>query len=96
MPALTLSALTVYPIKSAGGIPVTEWDVDGFGLRHDRRWMVVDPRGRMVTQRTYPRLALARPALEGERLVVRGCDQDPARASASTRRRRRAPGDHLE
>ena len=65
MPALTLSALTVYPIKSAGGIPVTEWDVDGFGLRHDRRWMVVDPRGRMVTQRTHPRLALARPALEG-------------------------------
>jgi MOSC domain-containing protein len=72
MPALALSALTVYPIKSAGGIPVTDWEVDGFGLRHDRRWMVVDPRGRMITQRTHPRLALARPALEGDRLVVRG------------------------
>jgi uncharacterized protein len=77
MPALTLSALVVYPIKSAGGIPVTAWDVDGFGLRHDRRWMVVDPSGRMVTQRTHPRLALARPAFEDDRLVVRGPGLDP-------------------
>ena len=91
MPALTLSGLVVYPIKSAGGIPAETWEVDDFGLRHDRRWMVVDGRGRMVTQRTYPRLALARPAIEGERLVVRGGDQDllvlplrPAPAASST------------
>jgi|SoiMethySBSTD1v2_1073268.scaffolds.fasta_scaffold681679_2 MOSC domain-containing protein len=72
MPAPILSALNVYPIKSVGGIAAQEWAVDDFGLRYDRRWMVVDSRGRMVTQRTHPRLALARPAIEGERLVVRG------------------------
>ncbi len=77
MPALTLSGLTVYPIKSAGGIPAETWEVDDFGLRHDRRWMLVDGRGRMITQRTHPRLALARPAIEGEHLVVRGGDQAP-------------------
>ena len=71
MPALTLSSLVVYPIKSAGGISVREWEVDAFGLRYDRRWMVVDCRGRMVTQRTHPRLALVRPAIEGDRLVIR-------------------------
>jgi len=77
MPALTLSGLYVYPIKSAGGIPTDRWEVDAFGLRYDRRWMLVDGRGRMVTQRTHPRLALARPAIEGDRLVVRGGDQEP-------------------
>jgi len=76
MPGPILSALNVYPIKSAGGIPAREWEVDDFGLRYDRRWMVVDSRGRMVTQRTYPRLALARPTIDGERLIVRapGCE----------------------
>ncbi|HKU63094.1 MAG TPA: MOSC N-terminal beta barrel domain-containing protein [Gemmatimonadales bacterium] len=77
MSALTVSSLVVYPIKSAGGIAVEQVDVDDFGLRHDRRWMVVDPRGGMITQRTHPRLALARPALEGDRLVVRGPGLDP-------------------
>jgi uncharacterized protein YcbX len=60
----------VYPIKSAAGIAVTEWDVDQFGLRHDRRWMVVDEHGEHVTQRTQPRLALLRPSIVGERLRV--------------------------
>ena len=77
MPALTLSGLVVYPIKSAGGIPAETWEVDDFGLRHDRRWMLVDGRGRMISQRTHPRLALARPAIEGEHLVVRAGDQAP-------------------
>jgi uncharacterized protein YcbX len=77
MAAPALSALTVYPIKSAGGIAACEWEVDGFGLRYDRRWMVVDPRGRMITQRTHPRLALARPAIEGARLLVRAPGREP-------------------
>jgi uncharacterized protein YcbX len=61
MPQLTLSGLTLYPIKSAAGIPVLDWEVDDCGLRHDRRWMVVDPAGRFLTQRTHPGLALIRP-----------------------------------
>lgn len=70
MPALALSQLTVYPIKSAGGVFIRSWEVDDFGLRHDRRWMVVDGGGRQVTQRTHPRLALARPAFAGDRLRI--------------------------
>jgi uncharacterized protein YcbX len=77
MPSPALSDLLVYPIKSARGISVKRWEVDAFGLRYDRRWMLVDPRGRMVTQRTHPRLALARPAMDDERLVVRAPGVDP-------------------
>jgi MOSC domain-containing protein len=61
--ALRLSALHVYPIKSAAGLAPAEWEVDHFGLRHDRRWMVVDAAGRMLSQRTHPRLALVRPSV---------------------------------
>jgi uncharacterized protein YcbX len=77
MPAPTLSALNLYPIKSAGGISVRDWEVDDFGLRYDRRWMVVDAYGGMITQRTHPRLALARPAIESERLIVHAPDLEP-------------------
>jgi uncharacterized protein len=61
--ALRLTGLHVYPIKSAAGLGPPAWDVDGFGLRYDRRWMVVDAAGRMISQRTHPRLALVRPAI---------------------------------
>jgi uncharacterized protein YcbX len=44
--------------------------VDGFGLRHDRRWMVVDSAGRMISQRTHPRLALVRPAIDDGTLRI--------------------------
>jgi MOSC domain-containing protein len=61
---LRLTGLHVYPIKSAAGLAPAAWDVDGFGLRCDRRWMVVDAAGRMISQRTHPRLALVRPAID--------------------------------
>jgi uncharacterized protein len=65
-----LTSLTLYPLKSASGIATGSWDLDDFGLRHDRRWMVVDPGGRFVTQRTHPRLALVRPMLLETSLLV--------------------------
>jgi uncharacterized protein YcbX len=58
-----LTGLTIYPIKSAGGIPVNDWAVDEFGLRYDRRWMVVDQWGEFLSQRSHPRLALVRPSI---------------------------------
>ena len=67
---LRLSSLHVYPIKAAAGRSVQEWEVDSFGLRYDRRWMVVDRLGRFITQRTSPRLALIQPAIEGDILRV--------------------------
>jgi MOSC domain-containing protein len=52
-----LSGLYVYPIKSCGGTAVEEWEVDERGLRHDRRWMLVDETGRSMSQRQLPRMA---------------------------------------
>ena len=60
---LTLASITVYPVKSAAGTAVEEWELDDFGLRYDRRWMLVDDAGEFLTQRSYPRLALVRTAI---------------------------------
>jgi uncharacterized protein YcbX len=56
--ALSLTGINIYPIKSARGIALSEWETDAFGLRYDRRWMVVDQTGTFITQRTHPRMAL--------------------------------------
>jgi uncharacterized protein len=55
---IRLNGLYVYPIKSCGGVAVEEWYVDERGLRHDRRWMLVDEAGRFMSQRRFPRMAL--------------------------------------
>ena len=65
----TLSQLYVYPIKSASSISLKEMDVVTRGPRFDRRWMVVDEAGMLVTQRTAPALAKVGVAL-GNRLKL--------------------------
>lgn len=56
--SLTLTGLYIYPVKSLGGYAVAEADVTARGLRHDRRWLLVDERNRFMTQRQHPELAL--------------------------------------
>lgn len=71
MPQLSLSAINVYPVKSAGGVPQRSWEIDGFGLRYDRRWMVVNAAGEFLSQRIRPKLALVRPELRDATLILR-------------------------
>ena len=67
---LRLTGLNIYPIKSTRGIPLDQSEVDEFGLRYDRRWMVVDESGQFLTQRSHSRLALVVPSIQGDRLRV--------------------------
>lgn len=66
----TLAGITIYPLKSAAGIALPEAVLDALGLRHDRRWAVAGADGGVLTQRTRPRLARIRVALEGGSLVL--------------------------
>lgn len=54
---ITISALHIYPVKSLGGIHLKEAELTERGLRHDRRFMVVDPQGECFTQRNFPKMA---------------------------------------
>jgi uncharacterized protein len=66
-----ISELFVYPVKSCAGIALDHARLLATGLEYDRGWMVTDPRGAMLTQRAYPRMALIRVELGEEALVIR-------------------------
>ncbi|KQR16446.1 MOSC domain-containing protein [Cellulomonas sp. Leaf334] len=59
-PALVASALTVFPVKSFAGTPMTSMEIEVAGPRGDRRWMVVDQHGSTLTARSHPRMLAAR------------------------------------
>jgi len=66
-----IAALNVYPVKSCAGIALDEALLIETGIEFDRAWMVVDADGRFVTQRELPRMALIRPTLRTEDMVLR-------------------------
>lgn len=61
--AARISALYVYPVKSARGIALEDAVLTAAGLAEDRRWMIVGANGRCITQRELPRMALMVPSL---------------------------------
>jgi uncharacterized protein YcbX len=68
---LRISQLTIYPIKSMGGITVARARVTDRGLEHDRRWMLIDHNNIFLTQREFPAMALMKVELTPEGLLVR-------------------------
>jgi len=54
---VTVTSLRIYPVKGLGAIELQQAEVTPRGLRHDRRFMVVDPAGEFFTQRDFPRMA---------------------------------------
>ena len=69
--ACTLSALSVYPLKSCAGISLSQSLLGPTGLDYDREWMITDAHGDMITQRELPRMALVQPAFKGSELMLR-------------------------
>ena len=63
---MILESIHIYPVKGLRGVSVPAATVEPCGLQGDRRWMVVDPAGRYLTQRDLPGMAriLATPAAE--------------------------------
>jgi Uncharacterized Fe-S protein len=54
---MQVSALHIYPFKSARGIAIPAAEIDASGLLGDRRMMLVDPAGHFITQRDLQALA---------------------------------------
>lgn len=65
-----VSQLYIYPIKSLGGISVLSAELTDRGLKHDRRWMLVDEQNQFMTQREYPQMALLQTAITPEGILV--------------------------
>ena len=54
---MQLADIRTYPVKALRGGSHDRADVEPWGLRGDRCWMVVDASGRFVTQCQHPRMA---------------------------------------
>jgi len=67
---ITLSELAIYPIKSTSQVSLQTARISPFGLEMDRRWMLIDEQGYMLTQRKYPRMCLIQGALDSENLNI--------------------------
>ena len=70
-----IAQLWVYPIKSCAGIAVQQARLLRHGLQWDRHWMVVDAQGDFLTQRSHPRMALIRPEITDQHLVLHAPEQ---------------------
>lgn len=67
---MKVHALYLYPVKSLAGIQVDAFDIDDFGPKHDRRWMIVDSDRQFVTQRSNPELARVKTDLVGNEVSI--------------------------
>ncbi|KAF1048832.1 MAG: putative protein YcbX [Herbaspirillum frisingense] len=78
----TLSAITIYPIKSCGGIALEQAGIGPLGLALDRHWMVVDHEGQFLTQRSHPGMACIAPRFEGDEMVLSAPGMEKLRLAA--------------
>ncbi len=75
-PDLILSEIFIYPVKSLSGISLQQAEVEERGLRHDRRWLIIDDNHNFVTQRQHPNMALIDVAIAQEGLQLRHRKRD--------------------
>lgn len=78
-----MTSIHLYPVKSLAGADVHGGDVEPWGLEHDRRWLLLDADGSVVTARTN-RATLtvaARPTEDGG-VVLTGRDGAEMRVDA--------------
>lgn len=75
MNAVTVTALHVHPVKGLRGHALASVAVERCGLAGDRRWMVVDPAGRFLTQRQFPQMATVAAEHGADGLVLHAPDR---------------------
>ncbi len=70
MGTLVVSQLFIYPIKSLGGIEVSNTMVLPKGLQYDRRWMLIAEDNRFLTQRDHPEMAFIKTSFDNESILI--------------------------
>lgn len=61
--SLTITSLTIYPVKSLAGISLNSAKLENRGFKYDREWMVVTEGGQFLTQRELAPMALIQTAI---------------------------------
>ncbi|WP_437834168.1 MOSC domain-containing protein [Sorangium sp. So ce1153] len=74
---MRISAIHIYPVKGCRGVALDAAAADDLGLAGDRRFMIVDPDGKPLTQRPLPRMALIEAQLSPGALTLRAGGRPP-------------------
>ena len=74
MKTLTVSQLSIYPVKSAGGLSVSSMQLSARGPMFDRHWMLIDNKNRFLTQRHHPKMCLIGTQVDGQALTLTAPD----------------------
>jgi uncharacterized protein len=78
-----LERIHIYPVKSLAGVDLEEAEVEPWGLRHDRRWLLLNPDGSVLTAREqHELLALKATPLEDGSIGLTGRDSSTLRVNA--------------
>lgn len=83
---MKLESISFYPVKSTAGHEVAEADVEPWGLAGDRRYLITDERGEILTAREQPRLLACVGRLDGDALTLTGPHAPPLPVVPTTRR----------
>ncbi|MDZ7878868.1 MAG: MOSC N-terminal beta barrel domain-containing protein [Saprospiraceae bacterium] len=67
---MQLSQINIFPVKSLDGYSPNSAIVEKRGLQHDRRWLITEPDGTFMTQRTHTKMALLKAVIEGQFLRI--------------------------
>jgi uncharacterized protein len=67
---MQLTQINIFPVKSLDGYSPNSAVVEKRGLQYDRRWMITEPDGTFMTQRTHPKMALLKAVIEGDVLKI--------------------------
>ena len=68
----SIKEIWIHPVKALGGIPVDEAEIDEYGLKYDRQYMICEPdvksddptkNYKFITQRQDPRLVLVQTSI---------------------------------
>ncbi|WP_113702751.1 MOSC domain-containing protein [Nonomuraea lactucae] len=87
---MRLASIYFYPVKSTRGHDVRQAEVEPWGLAGDRRYVVTDEHGEMLTARRHPRLlacvAVISSGPDGRTLTLTGPHAPPLRVAPTSTR----------
>jgi len=74
---LTVSELYIHPVKSLAGYKVDHFKLDSTDPEYDRRWMVINAKGKFLTQRQNPKMCLINTRLDSGELTLSAANCQP-------------------
>lgn len=65
-----VSELYIHPLKSAAALRVESIDYEAGGPAHDRQWMLVDTKGKFLSQRNLPKMCFIHASIHDGHLAL--------------------------